>query len=175
MHGVVMGGGGGGGAAGLWLFALACLSGVVSAAGLQQQQQLQQQGTGPVCRGLHRAEVDWWVMLKHPRGYQYSYLDSTHVSSAAVSSCARGLCWQHGLSMQNPNPVSHTLEVLAAAAAGDDVPLAHVMYNDADAGGTEHFDFAHAKVSTQLSTLCRACRTCSAAVDTAAACCHALR
>jgi hypothetical protein len=53
--------------------------------------------------------------------------------------------------MQNPNPVSHTLEVLAsgtaapAAAAGDS--LAYAVYNDADSGGTEHFLFAHAKVS----------------------------
>jgi hypothetical protein len=55
--------------------------------------------------------------------------------------------------MQNPNPVSHTLEVLttvpaapaAAAAAGGS--LAYAVYNDADPGGTEHFLFAHAKVS----------------------------
>lgn len=113
---------------------------------------MQQQGGTqalPVCRGLHRAEVDWWVMLKHPGGYQYSYVDSVS-SSDAGGSCAAGLCWRHGLSMQNPNPVSHTLEVLtspaATAAAADS--LAYAIYNDADPAGTEHFDFAHAKVSS---------------------------
>jgi hypothetical protein len=87
--------------------------------------------------------VDWWVVLKHPQGYSYSYVDSTSASTAG--SCVSGSCWRHGLSMQNPNPVSHTLEVLAAAEEGDD-SLAHIMYNDADPGGMEHFLFAHAKV-----------------------------
>lgn len=96
----------------------------------------------PVCRGLHRADVDWWVVLKHPMGYSYSYVDS----ASTASSCVSGSCWRHGLSMQNPNPVSHTLEVLAAAGEAEDNSLAHVIYNDADPGGTEHFLFAHAKV-----------------------------
>lgn len=104
-----------------------------------------QQGFGvPVCRGLHKVEVDWWVMLKHPRGYQYSYIDSSSVSSSAAGSCNGGACWRHGLSMQTPNPVSHTLGVLTAAAADS---VAYAIYNDADPGGTEHFEFAHAKVS----------------------------
>lgn len=98
----------------------------------------------PVCRGLHLAEVDWWVVLKHPLGYRYSYVDS----ASTAGSCVNGSCWRHGLSMQNPNPVSHTLEVLAAAGEAEDNSLAHVIYNDADPGGTEHFLFAHAKVRT---------------------------
>jgi hypothetical protein len=83
-------------------------------------------------------------MLKHPSGYQYSYIDSSSGSSEA-GSCDGGLCWQHALSMQKPNPVGHTLEVLVAAAAAGQ--LAYVIYNDADPGGIEHFEYAHAKVS----------------------------
>jgi hypothetical protein len=88
-------------------------------------------------------------MLKHPSGYQYSYVDSSRASSSgssAAGSCGGGLCWQHALSMENPNPVGHTLEVLAAAAATA-AHLAYVIYNDAEPGGIEHFEFAHAKVS----------------------------
>lgn len=133
----------------VWLCAWVCLWGpalsvrsVYPVAAAQQRQQ----GVRPVCRGLHRAEVDWWVMLKHPSGYQYSYVDSSRASSSGsntAGSCGGGLCWQHALSMENPNPVGHTLEVLAATAGH----LAYVIYNDAEPGGTEHFDFAHAKVS----------------------------
>lgn len=121
---------------------------VAAASAVQSQQGVSR----PVCRGLHKVEVDWWVMLKHPKGYQYSYIDSNSVSSSTAGSCVRGACWRHGLTMQNPNPVSHTLEELttgtavpATAAVGDS--LAYVVYNDADPGGTEHFLFAHAKVS----------------------------
>eukprot|EP00877_Chromochloris_zofingiensis_P014888 jgi/Chrzof1/9653/Cz04g11030.t1 len=49
--------------------------------------------------------------------------------------------WRHGLSMLNPNPVSHTLGVLLEA--GDQ--LAYVLYNDEDPAGFEHFEYAHAK------------------------------
>jgi hypothetical protein len=105
---------------------------------------------------LHKGEVDWWVMLKHPLGYQYSYMDSNNASSSKAGTCVRGSCWQHGLTMQNPNPVSHTLEVLttvpAAPAAAAGGSLAYAFYNDADPGGTEHFLFAHAKVSALYSS-----------------------
>lgn len=146
--------------ASVWLCVWACLwgsalsarldQGFLAAAGVQPQQQISR----PVCRGLHKVEVDWWVMLKHPRGYQYSYIDSNSVSNSVAGSCDKGVCWQHGLSMQNPNPVSHTLEVLATAAdtaaAAAQLDLAYAIYNDADPEGTEHFLFAHAKVSSVL-------------------------
>jgi hypothetical protein len=141
----------------VWLCAWACLwvallsvghSGHVAAASVVRSQP---RISRPVCRGLHKGEVDWWVMLKHPLGYQYSYMDSNNASSSKAGTCVRGSCWQHGLTMQNPNPVSHTLEVLttvpAAPAAAAGGSLAYAFYNDADPGGTEHFLFAHAKVS----------------------------
>jgi deoxyribonuclease-2 len=143
---------------------------VVAAVTLGQQQQgiaAMQQQQQPVCLGLGRKPVDWWVMLKHPAGYQYSYLDSSILassngsssSSSSAGACPQGSCWRHRLSMLNPNPVAHTLAPLAAAAtaaagqqhaastgaAAGAAALAYVMYNDADPAGVEHFDFAHAK------------------------------
>jgi deoxyribonuclease-2 len=134
--------------------------GFVAAASFSQQQQgiaaMQQQQQQAVCLGLGRQPVDWWVMLKHPAGYQYSYLDSSTLgNSSSTRACAGGSCWRHRLSMLNPNPVAHTLAALAAAAARKQhdgsaaaagvAGLAYVMYNDADPAGVEHFDYAHAK------------------------------
>lgn len=104
--------------------------------------------SSPSCRGLGRKVVDWWVMLKHPSGYQYSYLDSNNVGS-----CEGGSCWRHRLTMLNPNPLGHTLAQLQQASNHKDIrnrptipaDIAYVLYNDDDPPGTEHFDFAHAK------------------------------
>jgi deoxyribonuclease-2 len=118
-----------------------------------------QQQQHAVCLGLGRKPVDWWVMLKHPAGYQYSYLDSNilgNSSSSSTGACPGGSCWRHRLSMLNPNPVAHTLAALVAAAARKQhaasqgtaataAELVYVVYNDADPAGVEHFEFAHAK------------------------------
>lgn len=128
--------------------------GATAAAGVVFQLQLEDVGGGPpMCRGLHKAAVDWWVMLKHPGGYAYSYVDSSSFNSSSsltAGACPGGVCWRHGLSMQNPNPVSHTLQQLAPTAAAAADRLAYFIYNDADPGGTEHFEFAHAKVRNGL-------------------------
>jgi deoxyribonuclease-2 len=150
---------------------------------MQQQQQQQQQEARdrnqlpqqPVatCMGLGKRPVDWWLMLKHPAGYQYSYVDSSILGECLHGALSTGNCWRHRLSMFNPNPVTHTLAPLAEAAAAEasstagssysrmvsatatadaatsDVAaaaqLAYVIYNDDDPQGTEHWQFAHAK------------------------------
>lgn len=139
--------------AGLWVCVCfwACLGvGAVDLRSFRHSARLSWHLNRPTCRGLHGAEVDWWVMLKHPHGYLYSYLDSTSAGSAVAASRSQS-SWQHGLSMLNPNPVSHTLGVLSPAATVTSAStaaagVAHVIFNDADPGGIEHFDFAHAKV-----------------------------
>ncbi|KAF6259523.1 deoxyribonuclease II [Scenedesmus sp. NREL 46B-D3] len=134
-------------------------AGVVAAVSTTQQQQgtaAMQQQQQAVCLGFGRKPVDWWIMLKHPAGYQYSYLDSSILgdSSSSTGGCPGGSCWRHRLSMLNPNPVAHTLAALAAAAvrhqhaasqAAAAQELAYAVYNDADPAGVEHFEFAHAK------------------------------
>lgn len=81
-------------------------------------------------------------MLKHPSGYQYSYLDSVTAAACPLD----GSCWRHGLTMLNPNPVSHTLLGLAQQPEQQQQqPLAYAIYNDADPAGQEHWGFAHAK------------------------------
>lgn len=127
--------------------ALAVASSATTSTGLNMQQLPQH--TAPVCRGLGMREVDWWIMLKHPAGYLYSYLDSTFADG-----CTQGSCWRHRLTMLNPNPVGHTLALIGQAASAaishqanfsDSADVAYVIYNDDDPPGMEHFDFAHAK------------------------------
>ncbi|KAF8072694.1 Plancitoxin-1 [Scenedesmus sp. PABB004] len=98
------------------------------------------------CVGLEGRRVDWFVMLKHPRGFNYSYLDARRV--ARRGGCGGGACWAHGLSMAprgggggGGNPVAATLAVLVPPGGG----VAHVAYNDDPPRGAEHFDAAHAK------------------------------
>jgi len=129
----------------------------------------------PACIGLNGQLVDWWIVLKHPGGHNYSYLAADRCSGRQPQSpppCA----WQHGLTLDpDGGPPSKTLAVLRAAAPGpsgssgadtggaDPPPptttpiptptparapspaIAHAMWNDDDPGGEEHWEAAHSK------------------------------
>lgn len=170
------------GAAALWTAGtaarVALLAGVLwlAAAGVaaaeQHSQQQRQEAFEPVCRGLSGSTVDWWVMLKHPQGYEYSYLDSNTIWSDACA--ADGICWIQGHTLlSNSSPVASTLRVLLLAQQEavvqrgggsaqqqapqpqqrqwwqqqqeDNEAVAYALYNNEDPPGVEHFSAAHAK------------------------------
>jgi hypothetical protein len=105
----------------------------------------------PRCVGLGGAPVDWWVILKHPGGYAYSYLAADACgggggASGAPSGGSGGgagtpdggsgqppCAWQHGLSLEpGGGPPAATLAPLARAAgsAGPNATLAYAFWND---------------------------------------------
>jgi Deoxyribonuclease II len=96
----------------------------------------------PRCVGVHEAHVTWWLVLKHPAGYGYSYLDSQILRDCDPRNSS-GACWLHGLMLGSHDPLAATLGVLRAPAQR--AALAYVVYNDEDASGVEHWDAAHAK------------------------------
>lgn len=110
------------------------------------------------CIGRDGQSVDWWLVLKHPQGYGYSYLSADRCSMGDASIATTGqrvtgsgagdaACgWEHGLSLQQDGggPPSRTLAPLAGPGAGGG-KLAHAFWNDDDPGGTEHWDAAHSK------------------------------
>lgn len=89
------------------------------------------------CRSRTGQAVDWWVLIKHPRGLRYSCLDA-----------AAPDVWQHGDNLNDPtaSPTQATLsQVDGNNVSRYNDQSASFFYNDADPGGTEHWEYAHAK------------------------------
>lgn len=90
----------------------------------------------PACKGLAGGgDVDWWIILKFPRGYSFVYLDAAQLAECSASPSE--LCWS------GPHSLLQPLGLTLAAAT--DASSAVLFYNDEDPGGGEHFTYAHAK------------------------------
>ena len=109
---------------------------------------------GPPCVGLGGAPVDWFLVLKHPGGYNYSYTDAGLCPPSAAAAATSGCAWRGGAALRldaEPNPVAATLAALTTTThqqpkQHQHQPLAFFMWNDADpATGEEFWDAAHAK------------------------------
>lgn len=92
--------------------------------------------------------MDWWVLLKAPKGYSASYMDARTAAGA----------WVHGMALNaSASPLALTLAVLQAPPAGPrgrpagqqpagaGEGLAYALYNDEDPPGREWWLSAHAK------------------------------
>jgi deoxyribonuclease II len=93
-------------------------------------------GTQLGCQGSAGNAVDWWLIIKLPHGPSYLYTDG-----AQLAGCGGEDCWVRS---DDINSDSSPLRVTLAPVA-DLSRTRHVLYNDEDDGGTEHFTYAHSK------------------------------